>query len=454
MMSASREPAGQIESAPGRIDPVTAAFWAAAAGVIMWTLPQVDLAGGGMITIDLREIAMFAAVFGALLIVTWRGRLRLPRERELWVIFALFVWALFSVFWADWPSATVKGLIRFAGWIGFGLVVVASMRRDRERRWWVWVLEIAATIILLRVAAAYLRHQAIGREGWTELWNEAVAFTRYAETALPFMLYLALTSRRRGQIAGALGVIICVATVFLLGRRGSILVLALMLPLLGLMLRRLRGGEARWIWAILLIIVIGVGMNYRFYAYRFSQIGSLYQAFAATDGQVDFTRVAITLTMIDLVQQFPWLGIGWENFANTFMRIHHVSQPAYAHYLLFRYQVELGVIGTLLGIIWVALMFRRVEIARRTAARAIDRAGPAAAARGTSLREVYLFACASELATIAWFINRALLQAQAEYRWDLWLVLGLNIGAWYAVKRVVDPDAEAAPTARATAAEA
>ncbi|MBD3293591.1 MAG: hypothetical protein GF393_11760, partial [Armatimonadia bacterium] len=352
------------------IDPAAAAFWASAVGVILWTLPLVNLGGGGFITIDLREIAMFGTVFGALILVAWRGKLALPRERELWVIFALFVWAGFSMFWARWDAETIKGLIRFAGWIGFGLVVVLSMRDDRYRRRWVWVLEVAAAIILMRVSAAYVRAHAVGPEGWEGMWNQAVAFTRYAETALPFMVYFALKGNSRQRLGGLIGILICVAIVVMLRRRGSLVVVGLMLPLLALMLRRLRGREPMWILGVLVALSIGIAFQYPTYARRFRDMGDVYRGMLLADASSDMVRLQITLTMIDLARENPWLGIGWENFKNTYMQRNHVEEPAFAHYLLFRYQVELGVVGTLLGVIWVVLTVRRVDIARRRAGEA------------------------------------------------------------------------------------
>ena len=440
-MSAELRP-DEADAKPRVIDAAAAAFWASAVGVILWTLPIVNLGGGGFITIDLREIAMFGTVFGALILVAWRGKLALPRERELWVIFALFIWAGFSMFWARWDGETIKGLIRFAGWIGFGLVVVLSMRDDRYRKRWVWVLGAAAVVILIRVSAAYMRASAMGPEGWEGMWNQAIAFTRYAETALPFMVYFALKGNSRQRLSGIIGIIVCLAIVIMLRRRGSLVVVGLMLPLLALMLRRLRGRESLWILGVLVAMGIGIAFQYPTYARRFRDMGDLYRNMLLADASSEMVRLHITLTMVDLARENPWLGIGWENFKNTYMQRNHVDEPAFAHYLLFRYQVELGVVGTLLGVIWVVLTVRRVDIARRRAGEAIDRADRAASAPGTRLREVYLFACAAELATMAWFINRALLQSQAEYRWDLWVILGLNIASWYAVKGVLNGENE------------
>ncbi len=259
------------------------------------------------------------------LLVSWLATVSKPESDEETLLsahpalsgamFALVVWGLASVAWAEFPSLVLTADFRFTLAIILVFVVFTAVRRERD------VSMIAVAMILGSVAAALygFLHPAATEAGQLERLSGTLGNPNELAAALVVGIALAggfaITARgpmERGL--ALLAVSVCLVSILLTGSRGGLIALAAMLItviVLG------KGRRLPLILVTLLFVIVGIGYVV---AVAPKQSRERFLHPGTGTGRTDIWTVAERMIGDNLV-----LGVGAGNFTST--SIHYLLQP-------------------------------------------------------------------------------------------------------------------------------
>ncbi len=321
-------------------------------------------------------------VMGVLLIVSWLAAITVGRERRrelfisapfLFVLMLFVFWAGASAIWAEDSAASIAALMRYAPNALLFLIVYAAMRTRDDALWVVGAYVIGTLISALYGVVAPTSGDVEGRLSGA-LGNANETATALAVgVALAGALALALRDKPWLRLGAAVGVPICLVSLFLTVSRGGLVALVAVL-FAGIAV----AGERRKA-ALALVAVAALGGVIYFAAVAPPEARDRIVQSDGGTGREDIWKVGWRM-----VEANPVLGVGAGNFPIT--SVHYllepgailradfiVDDPKVAHNTYLEVLAELGVVGLALFLCILGYALVTALKAAQTFARAGDR---------------------------------------------------------------------------------
>jgi len=270
------------------------------------------------------------------------------------------------------PYVTKMGLLKIMAYTGVFFLIVANITTHRQVRMFLTIIVITGFFISL--FGLIQRFTWNGKIYWFIEFTPGAGpfgpfiyrnnFAAYIDLILPISLGLFMSERDRGKriLLGFMGVIMAVAVFFSLSR-GGVIAFTGGMAFMGmlLLLNTSKGGYRRW-WLILGGFLIAV-LLYLIYL----GIDPVIERLATLTDEELFLkehRPIVWDATMKVVQDYPLLGTGLDTFETVFPRYQPLRVSSvrwdYAHNDYIQFMTETGIIGSLIGIIFFALLFKNV----------------------------------------------------------------------------------------------
>lgn len=323
----------------------------------------------------------------ALLVVAYyaldRGRAGLRNNLLLAAVWGWGLWALASVYWADYSGAVLSTLGSYVLGVAYTLAFALLVRRPSQLRAIYFVLA-AGSLIFGLVAFAQYAGSGGGSARAAGLQGDPNYFAVYQVIALAPALVLAAFERRaqrRLLLYGIVGVIV-LSVVSSLSRTGVIALLVVVVSTLVLPSRLFfarAGRKLGYVGALAAAGLVGVGVGSTAFVAR---VQSIFNA-TSSSGDRGAGRTDLWAAAWHGYTQHPWFGLGAGNFTPHALQLlqttpgvdtrrNYITTANVVHNGYLEQLTELGPIGLALWLLILVMSARYLIRAARRARAAGD----------------------------------------------------------------------------------
>lgn len=281
-----------------------------------------------------------------LLAVQWKGFTRIPNNLNKPILVLTGI-ALFSYFWSNAPSITLRRAIGLAGTTLFAIYFATRYSSKEQLRLLAWTLGTAAVLSLIFAVALPTYgldvHPFAG--AWRGVFIQKNLLGRFMSVNAFIFLVIALSNKRYRWITWSIFGL-SVALILLSTSKTSLLIFTTLLILLPFY-RALRWHYSLFVPILIMVILVIAGFVIWFTTEAETVLGYFGKDVTLT-GRTDLWYMAFTM-----IQQRPWLGFGYSGFwlgAQGFSGYiwNVIGWPApHAHNGFLDLWLDLGLIGVL-----------------------------------------------------------------------------------------------------------
>lgn len=242
-----------------------------------------------------------------LLAVQWRGFTRIPKNLNKPILLLTGI-AIFSFYWSNAPSLTLRRGIGLAGTTLFGIYFGTRYSSKEQLRLLAWTLGIAAVLSL--VFAVALPQYGIDvypfAGAWRGVFGQKNLLGRMMTSSSVVFLLTALSSRRYRWIAWS-GFGLSTALILLSTSKTALIILATLLILLPLY------RALRWQYTISIPLFVIAILSGAVFALWFTGEAETILGYFGKDITLS-GRTELWHAVYNMIRERPWLGYGYNGF--------------------------------------------------------------------------------------------------------------------------------------------
>jgi exopolysaccharide production protein ExoQ len=247
------------------------------------------------------------AITFCLLAVQWRGFTRIPKNIIKPILLLTGV-ALFSFFWSDVPSVTLRRSIALVGTTLFGIYFATRYSPKEQLRLLAWALGTAAVLSL--VFAVALPGYGIDvypfAGAWRGVYSQKNLLGRFMSMSALIFLLVALSTRKHRWIPWSIFGL-STALILLSTSKTALIIFATLLILLPFY------KALRWQYSVSIPIFIMAILAFAGFAIWFTTEAETVLGYFGKD--ITLTgRTELWYIVFKMIQQHPWLGYGYSGF--------------------------------------------------------------------------------------------------------------------------------------------